>query len=108
MCVFGGSFVLQHTKTYEKKNVEFSLAITLIVVISNIYIFGILERGNSAIIVCILLLRAMELRERKGLIAQELALLFIAMAAAIKIYPAIFGLIYLFEKKWKEAGESVR
>ncbi len=61
----------------------------------NIYIFGILERGNSAIIVCILLLRAMELRERKSPIAQELALLFIAMAAAIKIYPAIFGFIYL-------------
>lgn len=94
-------------KLMRRKNVEFSLAITLIVVISNIYIFGILERGNSAIIVCILLLRAMELRERKGLIAQELALLFIAMAAAIKIYPAIFGLIYLFEKKWKEAGKLI-
>lgn len=82
-------------KLMRRENLEFSLVITLIVVISNIYIFGILERGNSAIIVCILLLRAMELRERKSPIAQELALLFIAMAAAIKIYPAIFGFIYL-------------
>lgn len=89
------------------KGIDFALVITLLIVSSNIFIFGSLERGNSSLIVCILLMRALDLREREYRVSQEVALLFIAIAAAIKIYPAIYGLLYLSEKRWKEAGRLV-
>lgn len=80
-----------------------SLFITLAVILSNVFIFGVLERGNSSWIVCILLLQAICLRDSAKPIQRELALIFIATAASIKVYPAVFGLIYLIEKRWKES-----
>lgn len=87
-----------------RKSIEWSLGITVLIMLSNTFIFGTLERGNSALIVCILLMRAMELRERREGLAKERALILIAVSAGIKIYPAVFGLLYLMEKRWKEAG----
>lgn len=90
-----------------KKSVEWSLGMTLSLMLSNTFVFGVLERGNSALIVCILLMRALELREREDRISREKALLLIAVSAAIKIYPAVFGLLYLTEKRCKEAGRLI-
>lgn len=90
-----------------KRSIEWSLGMTVLIVMSNAFIFGVLERGNSALIVCIFLLRALELREREDRTARERALLLIAFSAGIKIYPAIFGLLYLIEKRWKEAGRLI-
>jgi len=94
-------------KLAEKKSVEWSLGMALLLMFSNAFIFGVLERGNSALIVCILLMRALELREREDLRSREKALILIAISAGIKIYPAIFGLLYLSEKRWKEVGRLI-
>jgi hypothetical protein len=40
-------------------------------------------------------------------IKRELALILIAVAAGLKIYPAIFGLLYVKEKRWKETVRLV-
>lgn len=101
--ILGILFFYSIYKFLKEKGVEFTLLITLLIVTSNIFIFGPLERGNSALIVCILLMRSMELRDREDKFSREVALIFIALAAAIKIYPAIYGFIYLFEKRWKES-----
>lgn len=90
-----------------KKSVEISLWLTLTVLLSNTFIFAVLERGNSALIVCIFLLRALELKDHDNAWCRENALIYIAAASAIKIYPAVFGLLYLFEKRWKEAARLV-
>jgi len=87
-----------------KKSVEISLWLTLTVLLSNTFIFAVLERGNSALIVCIFLLRALDLKDHDNAWCRENALIYIAAASAIKIYPAVFGLLYLFEKRWKEAA----
>lgn len=58
-------------------------------------------------IACIILIRALELREHEDKLSRELALLLIALAAGLKIYPAIFGLLYLKDKRYKEAERLI-
>lgn len=83
-----------------------SLTVTLLTIISSVFI-TVTERGNSVLLVLLLLLAAMKLRESEKTSHRELALLCIAAAAGIKIYPAIFGLLYISEKRWKEAARLV-
>ena len=83
------------------------LALACVVLFSNIFIFYTLERGNSAPIVFIMLMWACMLKDSKSKVKRELALILIAMAAATKIYTVVFGFIYLFEKRWKEAARLI-
>lgn len=64
---------------------------------------GAYERGNSCLIVVVLLLIALKWRNSDSTVKRELAMILIAVCSGIKIYPAIFGLLYLKEKRWKEA-----
>ena len=64
---------------------------------------GVYERGNSCLIVVVLLLIALNWKDSESKFKRELAMILIAASAGIKIYPAIFGLMYLKEKRWKEA-----
>lgn len=105
--VLGILFFYSIYKLLREKGLEFTLLITLLTVFSNIFIFGPIERGNSALIVCILLLLAMALKDHSNKVVREAALIFIAIAAAIKIYPAVYGFLYLFEKRWKEACKLI-
>lgn len=65
---------------------------------------GAIERGNIAIVVSVLLLWSMYLKDADEVWKKELALILIAISSGLKIYPAIFGFIYLKEKRWKEAA----
>lgn len=53
------------------------------------------------------MLRALELREHDDKWSRELALILIAVAAGIKIYPAVFGMLYVKEKRYQEAGRLI-
>jgi len=85
---------------------DFAITITLSILCSSVFLY-LIERGNSAFIVCILLLRAVQLRKEESKKQKETALLFIAIAAAFKVYPAVFGILYIIEKRWKEAVRLV-
>ncbi len=78
------------------------LLLTLCLLGSGVMVFAI-ERGNSVVNVLALLLLAFDLRDSEKAWHREIALLLIAAAAGFKIYPCIFGLLYLFEKRYKEA-----
>lgn len=86
---------------------KYAEGIAFAVCTSGVYIFSLLWLGNSALIACILLIKAMELREREDKRSRELALILIALAAGFKIYPALFGLLYLKEKRYREAGRLI-
>lgn len=73
------------------------------VLLSAPFLSGAIERGNIAILVCVLLLGALFWKDSEVPWKRECALVLIATAAGLKIYPAIFGLIYLKEKRWREA-----
>lgn len=63
---------------------------------------GAIERGNIALLAIILMLFALHYKDSDNACQRELALLLIAVAAGLKAYPAIFGLLYIREKRWKE------
>ena len=62
-----------------------------------------IERGNMSLLVLLLLMYAMSLRDSERAVEREFALILIAVAAALKLYPAIFGVLYLAQKRYKEA-----
>lgn len=77
--------------------------VIVMITLSSSFVFGIIECANIVFLVLILLLLAIDFRESESKIKQELAMIFIAIAAAIKVYPAIFGLLYIAERKYKKA-----
>ncbi len=77
------------------------LLLTLCLLCSGIMIFAI-ERGNSVLNTMAMLLFAFALRDSERAWQREAALVLIAVAAGFKIYPCIFGLLYLFEKRYRE------
>ncbi len=64
---------------------------------------GAIERGNISFLTAILVILALYFKDSDNRVLKELALILIAMAAGIKLYPAIVGVIYLREKRIKEA-----
>lgn len=100
------SAVLSYLISKLYKN-RFSLLLTVMILTSNVYIFSVIERGNTAVLVFLLLAGVFLLRDNPRWYWRELALIFIAMAAGIKIYPAVFGILYLFEKRWAEAARLI-
>lgn len=78
------------------------LMLALCALLSGVMIWTI-ERGNSVLNVMVMLLWAFDLRDSECAVKRELALILIAVAANFKLYPAMFGVIYLLEKRWKES-----
>lgn len=58
--------------------------------------------GNSTLLVLSLLLIALYCREQDSPYLQELALILIAFCVGFKLYPAVFGFLYIKEKKYKQ------
>ncbi len=79
-----------------------TLIFALSIIVSNVFVFWIFERGNSAFIVAILLMAFYLWKDSPNKIKRELAMILLAVAASLKIYPAIFGLLYIAEKRYKE------
>ena len=66
-----------------------------------------IERGNMLLLVLLVMLLAMAwMNSEKGW-QREAALILFAIAAGLKLYPAIFGVLYLAEKRYKEAGRLI-
>ena len=84
-----------------KKQPHYRLMVVCLL-LSMPFFAGAYERGNSVMLVVVLLLIALKCRESESTVKRELAMVLIAVCAGIKIYPAIFGLLYLKEKRWKE------
>lgn len=63
-----------------------------------------IERGNMSQLVLILLMYATVFMDSEKKLEREAALVLIAFAAGLKLYPAIFGVLYLAEKRYREAA----
>ena len=70
----------------------------------NLYAF---ERGNIILVALLLTVFFFAFYESKNRLLAELALISLALAAGLKIYPALFGLALLKEKRWKQAGRAI-
>lgn len=66
-----------------------------------------LERGNILILSMIFTAFFVFFHDSKNRAVREYALIFLAVAAGLKLYPALFGLILLNEKRYKEALKAI-
>ncbi|MCR5595880.1 MAG: DUF2029 domain-containing protein [Lachnospiraceae bacterium] len=74
-----------------------------VLLISVPFVSGGMAVANSTLLVMSWLLIALKLRDSNSSAVREAALLIIAICAGFKIYPAVFGLLYLLERRYKEA-----
>lgn len=81
--------------------------LTFCVIFSVPFFMGGLERGNLTVHCVAILAMALLLKDSENKKLREVALLLIAFGAALKIYVAAAGLLYLAEKRWKEAKRLV-
>ncbi len=65
------------------------------------------ERANTIILAVIFLLVFIWLKDSKNAFLRELALVALACAAGIKVYPAVFGLLLIRDKRWKDSIRAV-
>ena len=63
------------------------------------------DRGNIIFLALFFSLLFFYWKDSESRLKRELALVCLAISAGLKIYPAIFGLILLFEKRWKDAAK---
>lgn len=65
------------------------------------------ERGNITLLCVLTSMFFFFFRDSESKVVRELAYISLALSAGIKFYPAIFGLILIIEKKYKEAARLV-
>lgn len=81
-----------------------------LVAVSLLFGYGSLyaiERGNIILIVVPLILFFWFFKDSKNKIIGELALISLAIASGIKLYPAVFGLVLLIDKQYKKATRTL-
>lgn len=66
-----------------------------------------IERGNIIILAFLFLLLFIRLYDSENKYLRIIAYLSLALSASIKIYPALFGILILERKRYKEAGIAV-
>lgn len=84
-------------------SLEVQLILTILILFSYPFFGTSIQRGNSVAFVAILLGYAVLFKDSDSRILREMALIFIAVSVGFKVYPVFFGLLYLKERRWKEA-----
>ena len=90
------------SKVLDPYTVEEKMLFVAATVLSAPIIAGALEQGNIAFLITILLIIALYLKDSDDARLRETALILIAVCAGLKIYPAIAGVLYIRERRWKE------
>ena len=100
--VFGSFVLLLVRHLQDRLRISTAGLLALLLIPSSVFITAICS-GNITIAVLCLILAAFVMKDSDSPLLREGALILIAVAAAFKIYPAVFGALYLVEKRYKEA-----
>lgn len=73
-----------------------------LMILSGVYMFS-LERGNLILLALILTICFLQGYQSRNPLIRELSFLALACAAALKIFPALFGILLIYEKRFKDA-----
>ena len=65
------------------------------------------ERGNLVLYAMVFLMLGLALRDSSNKALRELSLVMVAVSAGFKLYPALFGFLWIAEKRYKEAARLV-
>ena len=86
----------------KKKGFVYQVLFPCILIVSYPFAFSSIQRGNSVLLVAVLMSIALIWKDDSSKLKRELAMIIIAICAGLKIYPAIFGLMYIKEKRIAE------
>ena len=93
-----------------RHNKNGSYGIKLLVAIASLltapFLFSV-ERGNSIILVIALMMAFFFGYDSENKVVKELSLIALAVAAALKISPALLGIILIYKKDWKAAVRTI-
>lgn len=104
LLIFMAAFVLVLQYSYHTTRKLFQIALPFLFLFSYPFWGCAFERGNPVIYAMLFLLIGMMVKDHQNKFVREMALISVAIAAGFKIYPALFGLIWLEEKRYKEAA----
>lgn len=97
--------VLKTTLTDKRMRISTEFfAFSMIASYPMIYCF---ERGNIVSAAVALTMFFVFFRNSDSKVVRELSYIALALAAGLKLYPAIFGVLLLFDKKFKDAGKLI-
>lgn len=88
-------------KKLKKGNKFEKILFTILILISVPFLYQF-ERSNIIFIALLALMLFLLFKDSKNKILKELSIVFLALSISIKIYPAIFGLLFIKNKKYKE------
>lgn len=95
-------------REYMKKNgFKYDVLLPVALVFSYPMMCTSIQRGNVCLLVAILFSFAWLWMDDKSKMKQEIALVLFACCAGFKLYPAIFGIIYVKRKEWKKVGRLI-
>jgi hypothetical protein len=94
-------FFIVLKRVYQENNLIDDVLI-LMLFGSGIYIFSY-ERGNIVFLSVICLTVYLNYYDSKNEMKKQIAFVALAVAAAIKGFPALFGVLLIYEKRWKDA-----
>ncbi len=101
VCILGLTKMINvYLRNYNQKVA--GQVISFLIVFSYPSLYG-LERGNTTMLAVALTMFFVFFYDNKSSVIAELALVSLAFASGVKIYPAVFGVLVLFDKKYKEA-----
>ncbi|MBQ9880111.1 MAG: DUF2029 domain-containing protein [Clostridia bacterium] len=102
LCMY--ELVRHYLATRDQKRYAVIFAMCMLICYPTMYC---LERGNITMLSMILSMVFLFCRNSKNNAVRELSYVCLALAAGIKIYPALYGILLLFEKKYKDAARLV-
>ena len=85
-----------------QRNRKKDLLIFTLLMLSAVFAGSGYMLGNSTMLVVALLMIGLRLRESRSAVRREAGILILAGCVAFKLYPAVFGLVFLKEKKYRE------
>lgn len=97
-------FYMLYRKMPGKEIEKILFPMTMVFSAPFLYLF---ERGNILLLTLVLVCIFMTGQQSKNRFIREISLISLALAASIKIYPALLGLVLLFDKRYKEAIRCV-
>ncbi len=96
--------LIQKCFNEEKKQIVTGFSCCILFSAGMLYAY---ERGNIIILSWLLALFFVKYRNSNNKIISELALIALAISAGLKLYPAIYGVLMIYEKNYKRAFRAI-
>ena len=105
--IFSALFFFLGISRTGQRNLRRDVSVFILLMLSAVFFGSGYMMGNSAMLVLAMLVMAFALRDSGKAWQRETALILFALSVGFKLYPAVFGLLYLKEKRYRELGRFI-